>query len=91
MSSRYLIVAYDIEDNPTRTKIAEILQYNGLTRIQYSVFAGPVSDKEHLCRILFDIPVAESDNITVFQLCENCLNKVQTIRPLPKKITNLCI
>ena len=36
----YLIIAYDISDDNTRTRIANKLKYFGLTRVQRSVFIG---------------------------------------------------
>lgn len=37
------LVCYDITDNRLRKKIADLLIYYGLTRVQYSVFIGYVA------------------------------------------------
>jgi CRISPR-associated protein Cas2 len=91
--SKYLIVAYDIEDNKVRSDIAELLQYYGLIRIQYSVFAGDVreTDVEKLSNILFEKNLAEDDDITIFNLCQNCQGSIESVKPLPKYIKHLSI
>lgn len=38
------LISYDISDNKIRTKIGHKLIYFGLSRIQYSVFVGPLSE-----------------------------------------------
>ena len=40
---RYLI-CYDISETKVRTRIAKILQYFGLDRLQYSVFGGEIKE-----------------------------------------------
>ena len=89
----FLVVAYDIEDNKIRTKLAEILQYYGLSRIQYSVFAGEISAKnvKKMNNSLFGFDLHDDDNISVFPICEKCKNDVQTIKPLPKQLKHLSI
>lgn len=90
---KYLIVAYDIENNKLRTEIAELLRYYGLVRIQYSVFAGEIS-ASHLSKLpseLFAMDLGEEDNITIIPLCEKCKSSVESIKPLPKSIKHLVI
>lgn len=91
--SGYLIVAYDIENNGLRSDIAELLQYYGLIRIQYSVFAGEVrnADVERLTREIFEKDLDEKDNITVFNLCKNCQKSIKSVKPLPEYIKALSI
>ncbi len=38
------LVCYDVENNKIRTKIAKLLEKQGLTRVQLSVFVGLLSD-----------------------------------------------
>jgi len=87
------LVAYDIEDNSKRSKIAELLQYYGLARIQYSVFAGeiPVRKLKEMNEILFDFELEDDDNITIVSICENCKDDVKSIKPLPEQIKYLSI
>ncbi len=87
------MVAYDIEDNSKRSKIAELLQYYGLARIQYSVFAGeiPVRKLKEMNEILFDFELEDDDNITIVSICENCKDDVKSIKPLPEQIKYLSI
>lgn len=41
------LIAYDLEDDPTRTRLASKLLAMGLERIQYSVFVGPLADSDY--------------------------------------------
>jgi CRISPR-associated protein Cas2 len=93
IADKYLIVAYDIENNKLRTEIAELLRYYGLVRIQYSVFAGEisVSNLSKLPSELFAMDLGEEDNITIIPLCEKCKISVESIKPLPKSIKHLVI
>lgn len=93
INSKYVLVAYDIEDNGKRSKIAELLQYYGLARIQYSVFAGeiPTRKLKEVSNILFDMELENDDNITIVPICENCKENVKSIKPLPEQIKHLSI
>lgn len=93
LPSKYIVVAYDIENDRTRLQIADILQYYGLMRIQYSVFAGEIPSNKinELSSLLFDSNLAETDNITVFPLCRECQDKVLTLEPLPQEIKHLSL
>jgi len=93
INSKYVLVAYDIEDNGRRSKIAELLQYYGLARIQYSVFAGemPARKLKDMTNTLFDMELEDDDNITIVPLCENCKEDVKSIKPLPEQIKHLSI
>lgn len=93
IADKYLIVAYDIENNKLRTEIAELLQYYGLVRIQYSVFAGEIS-ASHSSKLpseLFAMNTGEDDNITIITLCERCKGSVESIKSLPRSIKHLAI
>lgn len=37
------LICYDIKNTRTRTKVAKILEQNGLDRLQFSVFVGVLS------------------------------------------------
>jgi CRISPR-associated protein Cas2 len=87
------VVAYDIVDNRTRNKIVTILMYYGLSRIQYSVFAGELSDAIYKMMMdsLFSEILGDDDNITVFSICQKCMKNVKTIKPLPEPKRHYCI
>ncbi|MEM3455292.1 MAG: CRISPR-associated endonuclease Cas2 [Candidatus Micrarchaeia archaeon] len=72
--TRYLFVAYDVKDDALRTKIANMLIYYGLTRIQYSVFKGEIrgDDKEKILKCLREIGLSVDDKVHVIELCEHC-------------------
>ncbi|WP_367343820.1 CRISPR-associated endonuclease Cas2 [Methanomethylovorans sp.] len=91
--TKYVIVAYDIENNGKRSRIAELLLYHGLVRIQYSVFAGEITARElkDVTRKLFDMELEEDDNITIIPICMNCKKNVWSIKPLPEQIKHLSI
>jgi CRISPR-associated protein Cas2 len=93
IDNKYLIVAYDIENNKLRGEIAELLQYYGLVRIQYSVFAGEISKKnaDQLSSILFDNKTGEDDNIVLFTICADCQKSITSLKSLPEKISHLSI
>ena len=46
---KYLI-CYDITETRLRTRVAKLLQYFGLNRLQFSVFGGEINNK-HLKRL----------------------------------------
>lgn len=89
----FLVVAYDLEENKVRSHLAEVLQYYGLSRIQYSVFAGEltVRNMEKMNDTLFGFDLHDDDNITVFPICEKCKKNIRTIKPLPKQLKHLSI
>jgi len=92
-NTQFLVVAYDIEENKIRTNLAEVLQYYGLSRIQYSVFAGDITinNMKKMNDILFSFDLNDDDNITVFPICEKCNKDIKTIKPLPKQLKHLSI
>lgn len=93
INSKYIIVAYDIEDNGRRSKIAEMLQYYGLARIQYSVFAGEIPAKKlkEMNDRLLSMDLGDDDNITIVPVCGSCKDEVRSIKPLPEQIKHLSI
>jgi len=62
-----LIVAYDITDNKIRKKLANYLAYEGLVRVQKSVFMGP-SDYLGKSRIKAEIrkKIADTEQAQIF-------------------------
>jgi len=66
------VVAYDIEDNSTRARLARYLKTKGV-RIQKSVFAVEV-ERYQFKKFLGEMRkiVGEEDMVAVFSLCEGC-------------------
>jgi len=71
----YVIISYDISDDKTRSKVANLLEDHG-KRIQYSVFECRLDSKRLDDLITKLKPFAEEcDSIRVYQICEACLKK----------------
>jgi len=71
----YVVISYDISDDRTRRRVANLLLDYG-KRVQYSVFECLI-DAKTLDKIIALLkPFAEgNDSIRVYQICENCLKK----------------
>lgn len=83
------LIAYDIRNNPTRTKVHHILKEHGLNT-QRSVFECEVTP-ETRAKLLTSISRLldeETDSLRVYGVCEDCMRKVVTqgqgIKLLPK-------
>ena len=71
----YVVISYDISDDRTRSKVANVLADYG-KRVQYSVFECRVDTKTLEKIITMLKPFAEgNDSIRVYQICETCLKK----------------
>jgi len=73
---KYVVISYDISDDRTRFKVANVLADYG-KRVQYSVFECRV-DAKTLDKIITLLkPFAEgNDSIRLYQLCDACVKKV---------------
>jgi len=71
----YVIISYDISDDRTRNKVANLLADYG-KRVQYSVFECHL-DASTLEKLVDQLkPFAEgNDSIRVYQICDACLKK----------------
>lgn len=68
------VVAYDIEEDRVRTRIATVLASYG-TRVQKSVFECNLEPEalERLTHLLStELAVAPGGNIRIYQLCADC-------------------
>jgi CRISPR-associated protein Cas2 len=73
---RYVVISYDISDDRTRRRVANVLADYG-KRVQYSVFECRVDAKTLEKIITLLKPFAEgNDSIRVYQLCDACVKKV---------------
>ena len=70
-----ILICYDIDNDKRRKKIADLLETYGI-RVNYSVFEIKVNKTKfkHLINSLKDIS-KKGDNIRIYHLCENCINK----------------
>lgn len=66
------LVAYDIEDNRTRARLARYLKTKGV-RLQKSVFAVEI-ERHQFKKFLAEVRriVGQDDLVVVFRLCEGC-------------------
>ena len=74
----FIVVAYDIVDNRTRTRVAKILDDYG-ARVQKSVFECSIDDKKYLKmreRIEKEIDFVE-DSVRYYFLCKRCSTNIQ--------------
>jgi CRISPR-associated protein Cas2 len=74
----FVLISYDIAEDKTRTKLAHQLRDFG-PRVQYSVFEAEITEAEHqrLHAILAKIKLGPTDSIRVYEICRNCVGKVQ--------------
>lgn len=74
--SRFWMVAYDIDDDGIRRKVAHTLKDYG-TRVQYSVFECRLDEDQFvdLRTFLLDL-LEEKDSLRWYPLCKWCLGRV---------------
>ncbi|MDW7725986.1 MAG: CRISPR-associated endonuclease Cas2 [Candidatus Methanoperedens sp.] len=81
MNSRFVFVAYDIQENTVRNRLIELLFYYGLERVQLSVFCGFVRENrfdDMVERIKSEFGKDE-DKILVVNLCKGCLKNIESV------------
>ncbi|VVB94673.1 CRISPR-associated endoribonuclease Cas2 1 [uncultured archaeon] len=71
----FVVISYDISDDGTRTKVANLLLDYG-SRVQYSVFELLIDEKklDELVERLKPFP-ERGDSIRIYQICAGCLKK----------------
>lgn len=75
----YVVVAYDIPDNPRRLRLARIL-WGALDRVQRSVFEGELEEarivrlEERIARV-----VRPEDSVRIYVLCAACQRRIRGI------------
>jgi CRISPR-associated protein Cas2 len=80
MTSRHLLVSYDVTDDRRRTRLAAFLQ-DYVDRVQKSVFEGPVPDArvEALRRGVTGLIDHAEDSVRVYSLCRRCREATEAI------------
>ncbi|MCC8198152.1 MAG: CRISPR-associated endonuclease Cas2 [Tannerellaceae bacterium] len=73
----FCVVAYDIQDDKKRNKIAKILEKYGV-RVNYSVFECLFTDSQYIkvqSELIKKIDI-RSDSIIFYPVCINCYTKI---------------
>jgi CRISPR-associated protein Cas2 len=81
----HYVIAYDVESDKRRTKMANKLKDHG-TRVQYSVFELE-SDEARLREIVAELRKLmqpRTDRLHVFRLCEACYLRSDAYEPSAK-------
>ena len=76
----YLVVCYDIVENRRRARVARrMVEY--LTRVQKSVFEGPLADDrlEPLRRMLLEEIDPVTDTVRIYHLCGRCVPATEVL------------
>lgn len=78
------LIAYDIEDDRTRQRIARLLEQYGV-RIQKSVFLVNLtkSKLDHVCQQLGALCNGDEDVIDIIPVCGSCRARSVRIGPVP--------
>jgi CRISPR-associated protein Cas2 len=73
-----LMVLYDISDDPTRNLMVEHLEYQGLARIQYSVFRGmiPQGRLKAIVSGCRSICTDREDRVLIVPICASCRRRM---------------
>lgn len=76
----FVVVSYDIADNKRRRKVMKTMEGYG-QRVQYSVFECRLGarDVARLRARLRKLILEEEDDIRFYLLCEQCVQRVQTL------------
>lgn len=91
-SSLY-VIAYDIPDDKRRTRVHKLLKGFG-TWTEYSLFECFLTKKEVLLlRAKLDRHLdATRDRVRIYQLCEMCVGKIETVGlPAPVEATHYLV
>ena len=87
MTVKHLIVCYDVEKTKDRNKVINVLEYYGLTRVQYSVFMGSLTDTRlHQMNVRIKREFKKpSIKILVIEVCNACMERALLVHEeLPK-------
>ena len=91
MTVKHIIVCYDVEKTKDRNKVIKVLENYGLTRVQYSVFMGSLTETRLLqmnVRLKRDFK-KPSIRIMVIEVCKACMERAllvhEELPPLNRK------
>lgn len=89
---RFIVIAYDIEDNRKRNRIAKILKERNGKRVNKSVFECFLSDTElkNIKKQLGTLVKKSDDSVLYYPLCRECMEKREHqgwyAAPLPETV-----
>lgn len=85
----FCIIAYDIEDDRIRNKVAKLLEKQG-TRINYSVFECMLTENElvKLQEAIAKKTDRHTDRVVYYRLCVDCFTKI-VYQPLRKEASRV--
>lgn len=88
--SSFYVVAYDISVDKRRTKVHKLLKGFGKWT-EFSLFECFLTKKELLqMRSKLDkLLNPQSDRVRIYNLCENCLQKIETVG-IPEPVEETC-
>jgi CRISPR-associated protein Cas2 len=80
MSTRHILVSYDVVDNKKRLQLSKYLK-GYLERVQKSVFEGVIPDHqlETLKRGIETRINREEDTVRIYTLCDRCVASVEIV------------
>ena len=73
------IIIYDVQEDNLRTKVQQLIQEAGLTRLQYSVYAGN-SKKEIIENLILELKWLIKDEIADIRVIYPCMHIQLPIR-----------
>lgn len=73
----FVVVSYDIVEDKTRNKVANILKDYG-KRVQYSVFECIITEEllKRMVNRVQKVINLEEDSFRVYRLCKDCKNRI---------------
>lgn len=79
MAKRWHLVAYDIRDAKRLRRAAKVLKGYGI-RIQYSIFACKVSDRDRE-RLRWELgkELDDEDDLLMFGICKKCMDALREL------------
>ena len=75
---RYVIV-YDVQEDSLRTKVQRLIEESGLSRLQYSVYAGNIR-KETMENLILELKWLIQDDIADIRVISPCFHTSFPIR-----------
>lgn len=74
---RFIVVAYDIEDDKKRRQVVKLLEAVGL-RVNKSVFECFISDRQlEKLKLGIGRRVTRYDSILYYRLCRSCIERIE--------------
>jgi len=79
MKNQLYYATYDITDDKIRKKVSTILKDAGFTRIQYSVFCGPLNKQQKKDLVENLKKITNTGSVYLIATCEACYGKLTII------------